>query len=237
MGGLLFIPKIKTMKKVQNLSLLFALAMMLFACGGGTSETTESTDTASEETASEETMTEGPSGEYTLSGEESQLMWEGNMLKIGGVSLYGHAGTLAFQKGKMSMENGQITEGMFVVDMTTITPTDEAYDEENTPDKLVGHLSSPDFFAIEEFPTATFQIKGMEGNSIMGDMTIRGVTHAETIENVEVTVDGDIVMAKGSMTVDRQKYNVAWENPAEDKVLSDDLDLEFNIVAAKGDMM
>jgi hypothetical protein len=37
--------------------------------------------------------------------------------------------------------------------------------------------------------------------------------------------------ATGSMTLDRQKYNVAFDLGAEDKIISDDLDLEFTIVA------
>jgi polyisoprenoid-binding protein YceI len=161
------------------------------------------------------------------------LAWEGTMLKIGGVSLYGHTGTLAFQKGMMTMENGKIVKGMFIVEMNTITPTDEAYnvEEGKTPEKLVGHLSSPDFFAVDSFPTATFQVTGMEDGKIMGDMTIRGITNAETMENVTMeTMDGK-VKATGSMTLDRQKYNVAFDLGVEDKIISDDLDLEFTIVA------
>lgn len=221
------------MKTVKNLILGASLSVFLFSCGGNAGENAES---SSEETTMEESAPEeaGVSGNFALNTEESKLMWAGNMLKIGGVSLYGHTGTLNFQKGKMAMENGSITGGTIIVDMNTITPTDDGYNEENTPEKLVGHLSSADFFAVDEYPTATFRINGMEGDKIMGDMTIRGITNPETIENVTIEVDGDKVMAKGKLTLDRQKYNVAWKNPAEDKVLSDDLDLEFNIVASKG---
>jgi polyisoprenoid-binding protein YceI len=222
----------ETMKSTGNLVMALAAGMLMYACGGGTTENTESS--AEEGTTAEMTTEEsGMSGTFSLDNAESKLMWEGNMLKVGGVSLYGHNGTLDFQKGMMTMDNGSITEGTFVVDMTTITPTDENYGEENPKEKLIGHLSSPDFFDVENYPTATFQIKGMEGNKIMGDMTIRGVTHAEAIEDVTIETMGDKVMAKGTLTLDRQKYNVAWSNPAEDKVLSDDLDLEFNIVASK----
>ena len=219
------------MKRVLSLTCSLALGLFLFSCGGGTTEETSETEDASmnEETAE----TEGPSGSYMLSQEESMLAWEGTMLKIGGVSLYGHTGTLAFQKGMMTMENGKIVKGMFVVEMNTIIPTDDAYkpEEGSTPEKLVGHLSSPDFFAIDSFPTATFQVTGMEDGKIMGDMTIRGITNAETMENVTMeTMDGK-VKATGSMTLDRQKYNVAFDLGAEDKIISDDLDLEFTIVA------
>ena len=42
---------------------------------------------------------------------------------------------------------------------------------------------------------------------------------------------------KGKMTLDRQKYDVAFEMPAKDKVLSDDLDLEFMLVLDKNEAM
>lgn len=224
------------MKRVLNLTCSLALGLFLFSCGGEATEESTSTEDSS---MNEEMTEEGPSGSYTLSQDESMLAWEGNMLKVGGVSLYGHNGTIDFQKGMMSLENGKIVEGTFVVDMSTITPTDDSYNPEegNTPEKLVGHLSSPDFFAIDSFPTATFQVTGMEDGKIMGDMTIRGVTHAETIENVNMENMDGTVKATGSMTLDRQKYNVAWENSAEDKVLSDDLDLEFTIVATTDEAM
>ncbi|HKK38236.1 MAG TPA: YceI family protein [Cryomorphaceae bacterium] len=221
------------MKKAINLTLSLVLGLFLFSCEGETTtETTESADTSVTDEME-------ASGAYTLVESESMLAWEGNMLKVGGVSLYGHEGTIDFQKGMMTLEDGKIVDGTFVVDMSTITPTDDSYqpEEGKTPEKLVGHLSSADFFAVDSFPTATFQVTGMEEGKIMGDMTIRGVTNAETIENVTMeTMDGK-VKATGSMTLDRQKYNVAWSNPAEDKVLSDDLELEFTIVASADEAM
>ena len=220
------------MKQVFSIASTFALGLFLVSCEGGTAEEANKTD---ETEVMEESK--GPSGSYSLVQGESQLNWEGNMLKIGGVSLYGHDGTINFEKGMMTMKDGKIVDGTFVVDMSTITPTDDNYGEENPKEKLIGHLSSPDFFAIDSFPTATFQVKGMEDGKIMGDMTIRGVTNSETIENVTMeNMDGK-VKATGSMTLDRQKYNVAWSNPAEDKVLSDDLDLEFVIVANTDEAM
>ncbi|MCZ4408400.1 YceI family protein [Cryomorphaceae bacterium 1068] len=219
------------MKRVLSVTLSLTLGLFLFSCGGGATE--ESTGTEDTSMNEETTETEGPSGAYSLSQDESQMIWAGNMLKVGGVSLYGHTGTIDFQKGMMTMTDGKITDGTFVIDMSTITPTDDSYkpEEGSTPEKLVGHLSSPDFFAVDSFPTATFKVTGMEDGKIMGDMTIRGITNAETIEGVVMETMNGKVKATGSMTLDRQKYNVAFDMGAEDKILSDDLDLEFTIVA------
>ncbi|MGB6037072.1 MAG: YceI family protein [Cryomorphaceae bacterium] len=225
------------MKRVISLTCSLALGLFLFSCGGGATE--ESTSTEDSSMNAETAEAAGPSGSYTLSQDESMLAWEGNMLKVGGVSLYGHNGTINFQKGMMTMEDGKIINGTFVAEMNTITPTDDSYNPEEgrTQEKLVGHLSSPDFFAIDSFPTATFQVTGMEDGKIMGDMTIRGITNPEIIENVNMETMEGKVKATGSMTLDRQKYNVAFSMPAEDKVLSDDLDLEFTIVATADEAM
>jgi polyisoprenoid-binding protein YceI len=222
------------MKKITYAISALTLTLFFAACGGGATENEATTEETTEMEATEEA---GPSGTYVLSPEESQLAWAGSMLKIGGVSLYGHNGTINFEKGKMSLENGTITGGTIIVDMSTITPLDDGYSEENPKENLIGHLSSPDFFAVDSFPTATYVITGMEGDKIMGDMTIRGITHNETIEGVTMETMEGKVKATGKMVLDRQKYNVSWSNPAEDKVLSDDLDLEFTVVASADEAM
>jgi len=208
---------------------ILAFSLFLVSCGGG--ETAEKTD--SQENTEEASADQGPSGTYILNTDQSALMWEGNMLKIGGVSLYGHNGTVKFAKGEVEMDKGNITGGALVVDMKTINPTDENYGEDNPKEDLIGHLSSDDFFAISDNPTATFNIMGGDSEVIKGSMTIRGNTNEEVIKNVSMAKEGDQIIYKGTMTIDRQKYNVAFEMPAEDKVLSDDLDFEFKVVLDK----
>ena len=93
---------------------------------------------------------------------------------------------------------------------------------------------SPDFFDAENHPTAMFEVTGSEGNTVNGNLTVRGKTNPEslTIESMEVAEDG-AAMIKGSMTFDRQKYDVAWEHYLQDVILSDDIKLDFNITAKK----
>jgi polyisoprenoid-binding protein YceI len=226
------------MKSLRNTSLIFASIFLFAACGGNT-EDAAGTDEAAEQTENTADAGEKPSGTYTLSPEESKLIWAGSMLKVGGVSLYGHEGTINVQKGMIDVKEGEITGGTIVVDMQTITPTDDQYNPEegSTKEKLVGHLSSDDFFAVEEYPTATFEITGMQDNKIMGNMTIRGETHEEIIEDVKTSMEGGKMKAKGTMVIDRQKYNVAFKMPAEDKILSDDIELKFEIMASDGGTM
>lgn len=216
------------MKSLLKAISIAASAALIVSCASG--------PTPEEQAAKAEMeMKAAMDGEYALNLAESKVMWEGNMLEIGGVSLYGHTGTLDFQKGMVKSADGKLADGMLIVDMKTLTPTDENYQPEEGHGKaeLVGHLSSPDFFAVEEFPTSSFRVTGMEEGKIMGEMTIRGVSHTEVIEDVTIDNADGKMTAKGKMTLDRQKYNVAFKAPYEDKVVSDNLNLQFVIVAEK----
>lgn len=184
--------------------------------------------TSAETTEDEVAEMEGITADVTLNTDSSKVMWEGTML-----GLYSHEGTTNFTEGNMNIANGVVTGGTFVVDLTSINPTDDGYDEERTAEKLVGHLSSDDFFNVAEFPTAKFEVTGAEGSTVMGNLTVRGVTNPETVENVMVVEENGMVKITGDLTFDRTKYNVNFKMPVEDKVLSNDISLKINAVAAK----
>jgi polyisoprenoid-binding protein YceI len=161
---------------------------------------------------------------FNINTENSVVMWKGTL-----VGVYDHSGTLSFNSGNLKIENGKIVSGSFEVDMTSMVATDENYDPEkgSTKEKLIGHLSSDDFFAVETYPTASFNIKEHKGDKIMGELTIRGKTNSETLENVVIKKDKDKLKFKGDLTFDRQEYDVAWAHPMKDKVLMDEIELKI----------
>ena len=196
-----------------------AIATIIVACGGA-------------EKKAEETMTEEISEtvevmEFTINAADSKAVWEGTML-----GLYSHSGTVNITSGNVKVEGDAITGGNFVADLTTIFPTDENYSDEegHTKADLVGHLSSGDFFMVDSFPTASFEVvsHNIENNSVTGNLTIRGITNEESVEDVNFnTTDG---VMTGNLVFDRTKYNVAFSHPAEEMVLSDDISLAVKLV-------
>ncbi|MDG1110461.1 MAG: YceI family protein, partial [Polaribacter sp.] len=70
----------------------------------------------------------------------SVLNWEGS--KPTG----SHNGTVALKSGGLLVEAGTLTQGVFVVDMNTITNTDMAGSEGAA--KIEGHLKASDFFDV-----------------------------------------------------------------------------------------
>lgn len=131
-------------------------------------------------------------------------------------------------------EAGNLVNGKFAIDMTTIAPKDENYSEEHPASDLVGHLASDDFFSVETYPTATFVVKSAEGNVITGDLTIKGKANEETINVESMNISEDGMTATGTLVFDRQKYDAAWAHYLEDVVLSDDITLNITLSAKKG---
>jgi len=209
--------KIFKMKKINLIISGIAVSVLMAACSSETKQTAENTEAPA---------TTAPSAEMALNLESSNVRWEGTMM-----GMYSHFGNVKFTEGNIKMEEGKIVGGKFVVDMSTIVPTDENYDaaKESTPAKLVGHLASPDFFDVQNYSNASFEITGSEGNTVTGNLTIRGITNPETVQNV--VYNEETKTFKGSLTFDRTKYDVAFKHPVQEMVLSNDVKLDIELVA------
>lgn len=212
------------MKKIKLSLACFIAAGMLVACSGNSENTAENTDTDTTQISLEDAELENE--EMLVNIDESKVLWEGTMLGV-----KSHTGWVKLKEGNIVVTDGEISGGSFVVDMTSITPTDSGYDEENTKEKLVGHLSTGDFFLVEEYPTSTFEITGadMDNNKLLGNLTIRGITHEESIDNVKFNREAGT--ASGELTFDRTDYDVNFKHPAQDMVLSNDISLKIQIKA------
>jgi len=161
----------------------------------------------------------------------SLVTWKGEM--IGG--LYGHQGTVALKESKLQLTDGKVSGGSFTIDLASIKPTDANYNpkEGKSPENLVGHLTTGDFFDTANHPTASFSITSVAGDKANGKLTVRGVTNDETIENIVVSPDGDNVKVTGKLTFDRQKYGVAYSTGSKDNILSDDIVIDVALVGKK----
>ena len=164
----------------------------------------------------------------------SHFEWTGK--KIGGE----HTGNISLSKGEVFIENGKLS-GAFEIDMTSIVNTDLAGEWK---EKLEGHLKSEDFFGVEKFPTAKFEIteaipvENTEGlHLVKGSLTIKGKTHQiEFTANLKV--EKGKISAAGEVSVDRSKYDVRYGSKSffaniGDKMIHDEFNLKFNIVAIK----
>jgi polyisoprenoid-binding protein YceI len=131
---------------------------------------------------------------------QSKIEWKGKKV------LGSHTGTIALQSGYFEMDGNQLTGGMFVVDMSSITVTDLSGEDKG---KLEGHLKSNDFFGVAKHPTATLVINRATSNAdgyiVAGDITIKGVTVP-----IEFDLDMGADFASTSLKIDRTKFGVRY---------------------------
>lgn len=119
-----------------------------------------------------------------------------------------HNGTIKLKSGELTIDGNAISNGNFVIDMTSIACTDITDPETNA--KLVGHLKSDDFFSVSSYPEAKLVISEnatFDGTTakVTGNLTIKGITNPVTFE---VKKEGNTYQA--DITVDRSKYNVRY---------------------------
>ena len=172
--------------------------------------------------------------DYNVDKSASTVKWDAK--KVTGE----HNGTISFANGSISATNGAISAGTLVIDMKSIVNTDLTDAGYNA--KLIGHLTSDDFFGVEKFPTATLVVKKAtlisgDDYKISGDLTIKGVTNPFEF-TASVKQSGDKINAEGTMTINRAKFGVKYGSSSffqglGDKVIYDDFTLAFSIVGQK----
>ena len=86
---------------------------------------------------------------YDVNLEESTIEWQG--FKPTGT----HKGTINIISGTFTTNDGKIQSGSFVIDMSSLK-------ESKDNARLEGHLKSADFFDVAKFPSASFEITGLE---------------------------------------------------------------------------
>lgn len=208
--------------KKQILSLA-VVATTLFASCGGNQETQDTHDEHTEHEAAHHEVT------YDADLAASTVNWSGNV-----IGMHSHEGFVNLKSGTITLTDNVVTAGDFFIDMKTISPTDSASYKPGTDyaiENFVGHLASNDFFAVDSFPTAEFIVTSSEGNNVTGNLTIRNQTHEEVFVVESIEADDTNLKLTGSVTIDRQKYDVAYKSAMKDMVISDDIALTFTVVA------
>lgn len=171
--------------------------------------------------------------DFNVDAGQSTVNWKG--ANVVGKT---HTGTLKLSDGKLTLKNGKLTGGSFVVDMTTLKNTDLSGE---WSDKLVGHLKSDDFFSVETYKTSNFVITKVVENSgkynVTGNITIKGKTETITFP-ADVKVNGNAVNATATLVVNRSKFDVRYGSDSffdnlGDKAIADDIELQVALVAGK----
>jgi len=164
---------------------------------------------------------------FEIAVAESNIDWTGR--KITG----SHFGTIGLKKSFLTVADGELVGGKFIVDTTSIKILDVTDPATNA--QFAGHLASDDFFGSALFPEAVFEIIAVHNDHIKGNLTIKGITHPVDF-NASVNIEGDKLTASGRIVVDRTLYGIKFRSGNFFKSLGDtliynDFDLNVHITA------
>ena len=146
--------------------------------------------------------------------------------------------------------------GSFTDFKGTITADPESWESAqidvviNTPsittnnDRRDADLRSPNFFAVDTFPTITFKSTRIERKGddakVYGTLTIRGVTKDVVLDGhfngiQKSSQGGDRVGFDASTTINRLDYGVKWNRAVEGGgvMLGDEVKIEINVEAVR----
>ncbi len=219
------------MKRFPLLALLATVGLFFASCGGS-HEGSE----ASVTDATTPAETPAAASSYKIDTQNSTIGWKGS--KVTGSS---HEGTIKLSDGSLNVENGQLVGGSFTIDMQSLDNTDlkgsEGYD------KLIGHLKSPDFFSVDSFPTATFDITSVTAKTgdanathdISGNLTVKGISKNLTFP-AKVTIDANTLNATAAFFFDRSLYNVKFGSESffkglGDNAINNNIDIKLDLKA------
>lgn len=212
------------------------LAILLASCSGKKEATVATAEKG------EAAMASTNAQDYAVNVDASKLAWTGK--KVTGQ----HNGTINISNGKFKVEGGTITAGNFAIDMSSIANLDLA----ESPDmqkKLLGHLSSPDFFNVAEHPTATFEITSVSAlaagemgatHKVSGNLTIKGIAK-EISFPAKVSMDNGSFTAEADFNIDRTEWDIKYGSgkffeDLGDKTIYDDINLKLALSASAATM-
>jgi len=154
-----------------------------------------------------------------------------------------HNGSFKVSEGSLAVKDGKLSGGNFTIDVTSLEVLDLEGEDKG---KLEGHLKSGDFFLVDSFPTAKFEITAINAydaatseskldgatHIISGNLTLRGETKNVTFPAV-VGIEGDNVSAKADFNIDRTQWGLNYKgpnNPA-DWIIAKEVNLKLELKA------
>ncbi|MDO9511144.1 MAG: YceI family protein [Bacteroidales bacterium] len=223
------------MKKPIKTLLIITFGLIIASCGGPGGDKATAGDAATAADSANATM-------YVVNTNNSHLEWEG--YKPTGT----HHGHISIASGILGILNGNIISGSFIIDMKSIVNedlTDEAYNQ-----KLIGHLMSTDFFAVDSFPEAFFNITSVipltspetssNGDTlthlISGNLKIKGIEKNIQFKSGILIKDNQVLVLVPQFTIDRAEWKIKYASRKffdnlKDKFVNDEIGIKINLIA------
>ena len=211
----------------KNLWFFVSMLMMLWSCNKKTSE----------EGIAIGAPIQKDGIAYTLDTSNSRIEWKG--YKILKTEQTSHFGSLSFNDGLLTVKDGKLQYGLFQADVKSIKNLDLQGDA-SLQAKLEEHLKSKDFFDVEKYPNATFEITRInpastgDFNTILeGDLTIKNIKKNIRVHANVMVNDGEVIIASEPTDLKRKDFGLNVEIPLENGILHDDFTIQIMVKAKR----
>lgn len=175
-------------------------------------------------------------GNYRLVTGKDSISWSGQ--KVTGSN---HYGLIKAKSGTVNTAGGQLTGGNIVLDMKSISVSGMD-DNSKGREKLTNHLRGADFFAVEQFPEAVFEITSAEPTGVAmlinGNLTLKGKTN-EAVGSAKIAGAGsNSIIVSGVIVFDRSLFDVRYGSgkffdDLGDELILDQVTITYSILASK----
>lgn len=176
-------------------------------------------------------------GSYVVDSTASEFVWIGrrNLMEN-----YADSGTVVVSEGAISFVDGVLATGDFTINLETIDV--ESTGAGSGQSSLVKHLKSDAFFDVEQHPTSSFSVTGVEVGDeyvVTGDLTIKGITH-EIQFPADIYMQDDMLHMDAEFAVDRTKWDIRYGSGSffddlGDKVIADEFEVTLMLVAEQAE--
>lgn len=215
------------MKKTTIIAAILMISASIFVISCGKDKPVSS--------ESNEVLTTTNGQIYVIDTMNSKAEWKGfKVVKSDNTS---HIGTLKFESGEVTVKDNKLESGQFVIDMNSIANEDLKETDGNS--KLIGHLKSADFFDVEKFPTASYEITkiteapaGSDYNTVLdGNLTLKGITKPATFNaNVKIK-DGELSIATEPKDINRDEFGIKFQMPAAEGLIKNEINVQMKVKA------
>ncbi len=163
---------------------------------------------------------EKPAGAIDLAPPDSKLEFVGSKVTAN------HEGAFEKWTGWVAVDADKVetTKGFIEIDMSSL---------KIDPEKLAGHLKTPDFFDVAKFPKATFTITGVKAGDkagayvVSGNLWIRGVERGISFP-ATIEAGKGAVQAKAEFAINRKDFGIVYAGKADD-LIRDDVVIKLNL--------
>ncbi len=200
--------------KTFNYSLTALAAMVLVSCDNPADATVDAQVSKAQEVASA-----GSSALVYSFTDDSKITFVGS--KLTGSKSGGFKKT----EGEFKLVDGKPVSGSFTIDMTSMYSENE---------KLTKHLKSEDFFKVEEFSVAKFEVTSFGATvggtqTVSGNLTMLGVTNNISFP-AQVTETDGVVKLSSKFDIKRHDWGIVYQGKPDD-LIRNEVVIEFDLVA------